>query len=176
MHFKQNFGFQQYFWFCGSKLGPKMDQNCKLQLNSISAKIQNFEGIFKHCVFLIGEYLWSRFQQNQTIFGGVRAQKFPERYHIMDTESIQKTWKILNFTTAYAILMKLTTDIYIYLNKVFHLVKSWGVFHRVYKDVQGRVQTLKMNLNINFWPNLDHYLILQKTVAYLMHHLACHNW
>ena len=65
--------------------------------------------------------------------------------------------------------------IYIYLNKVFHLVKSWGVFHRVYKDVQGRVQTLKMNLNINFWPNLDHYLILQKTVAYLMHHLACHN-
>ena len=76
----------------------------------------------------------------------------------MDTESIQKTLKILNFTTTYAILMKLTTDIYIYiyLNKVFHLAKSWGVFHRVYKDVQGRVQTLKINLNINFWPNLDH--------------------
>ena len=40
----------------------------------------------------------------------------------MDTESIQKTLKIFNFTTTYAILMKVTTDIY--LNKVFHLPKS----------------------------------------------------
>ena len=39
--------------------------------------------------------------------------------------SIQKTLKTLNFTTTYAILMKLTTDIY--LNKVFHLAESWGV-------------------------------------------------
>ena len=43
----------------------------------------------------------------------------------MYTVSIQKTLKTLNFTTAYAILMKPTTDIY--LNKVFHLAESWGV-------------------------------------------------
>ena len=49
----------------------------------------------------------------------------------MDTEAIKKTLRILNFTTAYAILIKLTTDIY--LNKVFHLAKSWSVSHRVYK-------------------------------------------
>ena len=47
----------------------------------------------------------------------------------MDIESIQKTLKIFHFTTTYATLMKLATDIY--LNKVFHLAKSWGVFHRV---------------------------------------------
>ena len=47
----------------------------------------------------------------------------------MDAESIQETLKTFNFTTIYAILMKLTTDIY--LNKVFHLAKSWGVIHRV---------------------------------------------
>ena len=44
----------------------------------------------------------------------------------MDGESIQKTF---NFTTTNAILMKLTTDVY--LNKVFHLAKSWSVTHKV---------------------------------------------
>ena len=43
----------------------------------------------------------------------------------MDAESIQK----INFTTTYAIMMKLTTDIY--LNKVFHLAKSWDEIHRL---------------------------------------------
>ena len=52
---------------------------------------------------------------------GVRAQKTLKRGRFMDAESIQKTF---NFTTTYAILMKLTTDIY--LNKVFHLAKYWG--------------------------------------------------
>ena len=45
----------------------------------------------------------------------------------MDAESIQETLKIFNFTTTYAILMELTTNI----NKVFHLGKSWDVIHRV---------------------------------------------
>ena len=53
--------------------------------------------------------------------------------HFMETESIQKALKIFNFTTTYAILMKLTRDIY--LNKFFHLAKSWCLFHREYKDV-----------------------------------------
>ena len=43
----------------------------------------------------------------------------------MDAELTQK----INFTTTYAIMMELTADIY--LNKVFHLAKSWGVIHRV---------------------------------------------
>ena len=47
----------------------------------------------------------------------------------MDTESIQKTFKIFHFATPYAILIKLTSDIY--LNKVLYLAKFWDVSHRV---------------------------------------------
>ena len=89
----------------------------------------------------------SKFQQDQTIFVGVRVQKIPKRGHFMDTESIQKTLNILNFTTTYAILMKLTSDIY--RNKVFHLAKSWDVPHKVYKGINKK--PLKMSQKINFF-------------------------
>ena len=46
----------------------------------------------------------------------------------MDTESIQKTFKIFHFATPYAILIKLTSDIY--LNKVLYLAKFWDVLIR----------------------------------------------
>ena len=49
----------------------------------------------------------------------------------MDVQSIQKTLKIFNFTTTFAILMKLATDIY--LNKLFLVAKSWRVIHMAYK-------------------------------------------
>ena len=49
------------------------------------------------------------FQQDQSIFGGVMAQEIAKRGHFMDTESIQKTLTIFNFTTTYAILMKFAT-------------------------------------------------------------------
>ena len=62
---------------------------------------------FSSTVLLIGDYLWSKFQQDQAIFGRVRAQKISKRSHFMDAESIQKN----QFTTTYAILMKLTTYI-----------------------------------------------------------------
>ena len=65
---------------------------------------------FSNTVFLIGDYLWSKFQQDQTIFGGVRAQKISKSAYFMDSESIQKEM-IFDFTTIYAILMKLTTYI-----------------------------------------------------------------
>ena len=47
----------------------------------------------------------------------------------MDTESTQKTFKIFHFTTAYATLIKLTSDIY--LNKDLYLAKFWDVSHKV---------------------------------------------
>ena len=82
----------------------------------------------------------------------------------MDAESIQETLKIFNFTTIYAILMKLTTDIY--LNKVFHLAKSWGVILRVWEGVKKLTKWAKKLIFLN---------TSIKTVAYLMHHLACHQ-
>ena len=58
------------------------------------------------------------------------------------------------------LLLKLTTDIY--LNKVFHLTKSWAV---------------KMSLKISFLVKFRLFLNTTiKTVAYLMHHLAFHHW
>ena len=68
----------------------------------------------------------------------------------MDTEPTQNTLKIFDVTTTYAIVMKLTTDIY--LNNGVHLVKSWGLSHRVCKVVNKK--TLKMSQKINFF---DHF-------------------
>ena len=112
VQFFRNSGFKQYFWFSGSKLGPKANQNCTLFVRSILVKTRKD---FSNTVFaLLEDYLWS----------------------------------------------KLTTDIY--LNKVFHLKKSWVV---------------KMSLKINFLVQCRPFLnIAIKAVAYLMHHLACHRW
>ena len=54
----------------------------------------------------------------------------------MDTESIQETLKIFDFTTAYAMLMRLITDMY--LNKFFPLAKSWGLSHKMYESVNKK--------------------------------------
>ena len=54
----------------------------------------------------------------------------------MDTESIQKALTFFNFTTAYPILVKLTTDIY--LNEVFHFTNSQGVSHRVQNEQKNQ--------------------------------------
>ena len=58
-----------YFWFCSDKLGPNMDQNCKLWVRPLWIKMQNLEGFFKHRVCLIRDYLWSKFQHDRTILG-----------------------------------------------------------------------------------------------------------
>ena len=77
---------------------------------------------------------------------GSKSPKKPKRGHFIDGESIQKTWKIFNFTIAYATQMKLTMNTY--LNKVFHLAKCWGVTHRLSEDVNEN--PLKMSQKINF--------------------------
>ena len=102
-----------------------MEQNGKLWMPSIYTKIQNSEGFFKQSF-----YYW-RIPLVKVSAGlnnnwGVRTQKSLKRGHFMDAESMQTTF---NFTTSNAILMKLATGIY--LNKVFHLAKSWGVTHKV---------------------------------------------
>ena len=133
-----------------------MKQNCKLWVPSILAKIQNFEGFFKQC--LIGDYVWSKLQQDWAIFGGVRATKTLKRVILW---MLNQYKKLLNFAATNAILIKFTTDMY--LNKVFHLAKSWGVTHEVHKQKTFLAQ---------FWPFLNTSI---NSVAYLMHHLAYHH-
>ena len=100
---------------------------------------------FSNTVCLIRDFIWSKLQQDQTIFGGIRAQKATKRGHFMDAESIQKILKIFELTTTYAILMKLTTDIY--LNKFFHLAESWC---NSYGVESANKKTLKMSHKISF--------------------------
>ena len=76
--FCRSFDFYQYFWFSSGKLDPKEDQSCKLWVRSIRTKTQNIEGFFKACICLNGDYLWSKFQQDQAIFRGASAQKKPK--------------------------------------------------------------------------------------------------
>ena len=59
-------------------------------------------------------YLWWEFQQYWTIFGGLRAKKPLKMGHFMDAESRLKALKIFNLTTTNAILMKLTTIMYLH--------------------------------------------------------------
>ena len=75
----------------------------------------------------------------------------------MDAESIKNT---LNFTTTYPVLMKPATELY--LNKIFQFAQSWGKSHRVQESFSTQFQPF-LNTSIN-------------TIAYLMHHLACHHW
>ena len=80
------------------------------------------------------------------MFGEVRAQKPPKMGNFMDAETIQKFLKIYNFATTNAFLMKVTTNVY--LKKMFHFAKSWGVTHRVPEGVNKN--PLKMSQKINF--------------------------
>ena len=67
--------------------------------------------------------------------------------HFMDAESIQETLKTFNFTTTDATLMKLTRDIY--LNKAFHLAKSWGVIHRVQEGIKKKTHKMNQKMTIS---------------------------
>ena len=120
--------FWQYFGFSRGKLGPKMDQIHQLWVRPVSVKTLNFERLFRDCLCLMRDYLWSKFQQTGAIFVGERAQKPTKRGHFMDAASPRKHLKIYNLTATNATLMKLTTIMY--LHKTFNLAKDWGVTHR----------------------------------------------
>ena len=45
---------------------------------------------------------------------GVKAQKPPKKYHFVYAESVRKTLKFFNLTAKNAILMKLTTIMYLH--------------------------------------------------------------
>ena len=80
------------------------------------------------CLFLMTDYLWSKFQQNQVIFMGERAQNPLKMAHFMAAALPQNRLNISNLGTINAIEMKLTTNIYLY--KTFHFCKYWGITHK----------------------------------------------
>ena len=62
----------------------------------------------------------------------------------MDAESMQKNLNIFNYTTTNAIVMKLSANIY--LNKVFHLPKSWDVTHRVKEGINKKTHKMSQKV------------------------------
>ena len=90
----------------------------------VSIKIENFQTLFKHCLFLLNYYLWWKFQQNWTVFEGERTQKLPQKDNFMDAESVRKGLKNFNLTNYECYTNKTYQD---YLHKIFNLVKIWGI-------------------------------------------------
>ena len=64
------FGFLVVDWT------PKWIKSANLGCVPFKPKLRILKN-FSNNVFLIGDYLWSKLQQGQTIFGGVTAQKKP---------------------------------------------------------------------------------------------------
>ena len=65
--FSRNFGFRQYFWFFGSKLGTKTDQNRKFACVRFESKFKLLKD-FSNTVFaLLEDYLWSNLNPDSYI-------------------------------------------------------------------------------------------------------------
>ena len=133
-----------------------MDQNRRLSVRSIWAKSQNFERFFKQCVFLIGLPLVKISSRSNNNWGN-NSQKSPKRDHFMDAESMQKTLKMFTFHNQICYTDGTYTNIYI--NKVFHLAKSW----REHKQKK----LTKWDKKSFFWPKFGHF-ISQKNLCHLL--------
>ena len=122
---------------------------CKFWVSFCFCKNLIFQN-FSNTLCLLKYYLWCKFQQDRTIFGGVRAQRplppSSTKSHFMDAALPEKHLKIYNLTTTNAILMKLTTIMY--LHETFHSAKNWGVSHRVWEGVNRK--SLKKSQKISF--------------------------
>ena len=65
-----------------------MDENCKLWVHYISAKIKQFEGFFKYCVYLIGRLPVIKVSVRSNNIWESKSPKPPKRDHFMDAKSI----------------------------------------------------------------------------------------
>ena len=79
-----------------------------------------------HCLAL---HPCRNFCTNMTLFGGEILEKPPRSSQKLYFLLLQKPLKTHNFTTTNAILMKITTIIY--LNDTLYFTRNWGVTHRV---------------------------------------------
>ena len=113
----------------------------------------------------------SKFQKNLTAFGGVMARK-PSRSSLQwQFLLLRKHLKIHNLATTNAILMKLTTIMY--LHETFHLAKNWGVTHRVQEAVNEK--PLKKSQKTSFLAQfLGIFRTISKTVIYVTRYIAPH--
>ena len=123
------FIFFYFPWFWSSLGGRGQSWTKKANFGCpVSVKIENFQRLLKRCLLLLNHYFWLKFQQNWTVFEGLRTQKLPKKGHFMDAESVRKALKMFNLTNYECYTDKTYQD---YLHKTFNLVKSLGVTHWV---------------------------------------------
>ena len=94
----------------GVKVGPKVLTVGLPLFHKYSNPSKNFQ-----TVFLFARVLpLVRISAILNHIGGVRVQKPPKRGYFLDAELVRKTLEIFNLTTTNAILMKLTTIMYLH--------------------------------------------------------------
>ena len=112
---------------------------------------------------------WWNFCTNPTSFGGVILEKPLRSSQKSNFLLFRKPFKIYNFTTRNATMMKLIT--LMYLSETFYSTKNWGVTHRAWEGANRK--PLKMCLQTvfltEFHPFLDSTI---KIVTYMIDSLV----
>ena len=120
------FWFSAIFLFFECILGPKMDQNSKLWVRPIWAKIVTFESFLKHCYFIIIECLWWKFHHHLTMFGGVRAPK-PRNNSLFMAAALKQNHPFLKTTIKTMTYLVHDPTLPYWSNVQANLATFWGV-------------------------------------------------
>ena len=76
--FAEILGFSDIFGFSAVNWAPQKTKNVNYRCVPFEPKFKILKD-FSNTVFLIGDFLWSKCQQEQILFVRVRAQKIPKR-------------------------------------------------------------------------------------------------
>ena len=101
------------------------------------------------------------------MFGRERAKKGPKGALFMAAASPRKHLKIYNFGTKNAIVMKLTTIIFM-RPSIWQKIGTELI--RVYEGVNEKLENESSALIFT------NFLTTSKTVTYVMHYFALHQW
>ena len=108
------------------KRGFKVGTKEQIWFRTIAVKICFFQSFFKQRVFLLKYYLYRKFQQNQTIFEGVRAKHPPsQRGCWIGTHK----FNFFNSTVSNATL-------------IFKIIKSF-----IYQKIEGITESSQEDIN-----------------------------
>ena len=119
----------------GVNVGPKV-----LTLgSSLFHKSSNPSNIFQTVFLFTGRLSLLRISAILNHIGGVRAQKRPRKGYFVDAESVHKTLGIFNLTTANAILMKLTTIMYLHESVNRKALRARNSFLYKLDDIWGSI-------------------------------------
>ena len=130
--------FSNFFGFLAVNWAPKWTKTVNFSCIPYEPKFMILKDFPNIVFFLLDITSGQSFNKIKQYLGEWRPKKSSKRTIFMDTESIQKTLKFFNFTTTFAILMKLIANIYI-------LIRAF----------------IRQNLGVYLiWPNFDHFLIL----------------